>query len=766
MAVPNNTIRKIASLPSRVDSGPGNFDLAPLGKEYYRASSNDYYFRDGTRVGDIDNDVKFRVRRTPTGTLGSGKSFTEYNNSNYLGSSLFYADPNYHSNNFAFPYDSVIKDALVPIGARGQTFRMIGKADNNDSSTKNADDILIYWKDNLSGTNTIDNNFLSQRIVEVTPKLTNEVSSLCAGGQELTSNNWLKTDNDIKNSYDVCNNTSSSKNNNCYYELKNIYVTDKPSDDYTCLQGSRKYGYKDYYAQRSSDASESISNVYFRGSVDRSTFCQMGDYIDTENDLCANPCSDVKDYTSGTDWCRWSKEKLCSKQIYEYEGADYDKNDPGNNQDKKDKFDYINVLKRELEDGYDINIDGPPTDDNYIRKVPDRNWIADSYCSGQGGFCGPFNLTDKLNGEDRVNYEECLQNKLNYCKNRNQWRNLQIGGIDLTNLESNCKDFFLRNNGIIDTDEVDDACRDILLDNSDKERYIFGNNSCGSLCMDFGENPTLDFDTFYCDNIRKDYCLEQDFNGNYVNMFSDDNCRRFCENKPEICAGNSEDPNDPGLINWCRNYFAGEDGNKYLPFEQVEEGMKTIVNEQAVTTIGDYCGCMLTDDYYDEYTSRLFDAFDEYGYAINIDKTFLNTNPHCIYPACKNGIPINNAMQNTDCVECVQTIDFNALNSNINCNVIFDQVQQCNNDTTIQQDPTSPNYGTCQSQSESTSSSSIKKAGQIFSDSTEGIVLGIVIIVFIVFFIGIFVIYGPAIYKGFSRLFWKTDKTTIASKLI
>jgi hypothetical protein len=333
-------------------------------------------------------------------------------------------------------------------------------------------------------------------------------------------------------------------------------------------------------------------------------------------------------------------------------------------------------------------------DTNYSdteRIESDKNYIYESaQCRDYCGAAGDI----KTSADDN-----CQRNKKDLCTNKNQW--MWDPELDLfvqRGVEDYCFDYFQRRGQTvgIDSNEVEIPCGELLI-SSDPDRNILSGKSCGYLCRDIDGGSGTNIDDEYCNTKRQQFCFKKETDGSYPNLFST-YCFNFCQTYPDFCVGSG---NVEGLDDICTREFprptSPEEAND-IDWEALYGKLEQVVNQENGLQWEDFCGCLLGKETYDKYTELLFDAFENLGYTVNAGTLQLNTNPECIFNKCKTAIKERNAQNNTQCVECIQTINFNVNNSNINCNFVLNQQQACGNETDaqiIQEDPNSDNFGVC-----------------------------------------------------------------------
>lgn len=208
-------------------------------------------------------------------------------------------------------YVGQISSAKVPIGGYGQIVR-----DQCGGRVSNS----IYY-----GGKGANNSSFPQRMSDF-------ISTECSGGSEYSNvyNEYTKTTKNIKN------NNNGDESNQCFIGIPQVEV----NDGERCLVGGVHYP----------------------------SFCQLGDYINTQ-EKCQDHCKGTRSLDPLKTFCHYAKDRLCGKQV--------------GDQLKKNGFDVI--LK---------------SDRNYIREP-----ICTDYCGGPGETSSGI----------------CKSHKRDYCTRRENW---------------------------------------------------------------------------------------------------------------------------------------------------------------------------------------------------------------------------------------------------------------------------------------------------------------------------------------------------------
>jgi len=361
----------------------------------------------------------------PDGTIR--KTWDKYKDSNFRTNlSRIYHRANLNGQCLKSTQANTFSSGKVPIGAWVRVH-------DGGCENKNVSDNFIYGVGVHSGSS------FPQR-------LTDDVASNCAGGSALSYEDYPSTVN--KRAYN-----------------NNGATTDK------CFIGT------------SSSRRNDVDN-YTQGGVHYPVFCQLGDYVET-NQECKNQCNNVvaKDPNSvisePDNYCNFAKDRLCGKQ----------KGDPL----KKNEFD---------------------------TSIPsEKNWITEKVCRDYCG--GP--------GENKS--AVCQRNKREFCNNPNNWP-------DASNY---CFEFWKKNQNNVDMEGV---CGDELVDPSSVQN-ITKNLGCGFLCrgsgLDVNDNfctkKRFDFctkkssETGDYNNMETEYCFQfcKDHPDLCENSLND-----YCKDKKEL----------------------------------------------------------------------------------------------------------------------------------------------------------------------------------------------------------------------------------------
>jgi hypothetical protein len=206
------------------------------------------------------------------------------------------------------------------------------------------------------------------------------------------------------------------------------------------------------------------------------------------------------------------------------------------------------------------------------------------------------------------------------------------------NLPGFCQSFWRTHKN---SDAMEKVCKAELM-NSEGEQNIFSHKGCGKLC----DGESQDIDDKWCKNIRLEYCLKND-----KNMLTNE-CYDFCKNNPDLCD----------------EYLGGQKGMcNRLNIKTSEELDKLV--DGTKYKFSDWCGCMMTRQFYDEYKEQMYKEFSDLGYSIEEQVDSL---PECMYPKCKGGAIQTSAQEksiiNGACKSCVQialmAVTGNAVKSN------------------------------------------------------------------------------------------------------
>lgn len=266
----------------------------------------------------------------------------------------------------------------------------------------------------------------------------------------------------------------------------------------------------------------------------------------------------------------------------------------------------------------------------------DKNWIRESRCQN---YCG---------GANQVGSNRCQDSKKDYCKDPDNWPQA-----------SNYCYSFWNNPTRFNASDADSACYSKLIDSNSVENITTG-FGCGELC----QGGSLDVDSDYCNQRRRDYCFNTSQRGNMYETF----CFDFCGANPAICESN--------LRARCGIFYeANLNSDDTINFE----GLIDTLEAEAGTgrKFKDFCGCMLPTDVYDTYQNLVVQQFEDAGYTVNLDNS--NTNPVCIFPQCKNALKTVSQLNisQTSCPNCFQTILIDINNSELDNIDLEQSANQC-----------------------------------------------------------------------------------------
>lgn len=174
---------------------------------------------------------------------------------------IFVMYPNFHQL-------KTYRSGRVPIGAWAEITNNAGRRLSllqkfNPPCGTNVVDKMVYGEGEYTGP-------------QFPEQLTDDIATNCAGGSDLTFNEYPTTNEDkFINKYD----TLTTKQ--CFYGNRTA-----PPDKDQCLKGGVQYP----------------------------VFCQLGDYVAT-NPKCAQQCSGVKSDTDNPNYCNYAYDRLCGKLI-------------------------------------------------------------------------------------------------------------------------------------------------------------------------------------------------------------------------------------------------------------------------------------------------------------------------------------------------------------------------------------------------------------------------------------------------------------------
>lgn len=268
------------------------------------------------------------------------------------------------------------------------------------------------------------------------------------------------------------------------------------------------------------------------------------------------------------------------------------------------------------------------TPDDYIKKdgynnrvKSDRAWIKEEVCKD---YCG----SAKTKRSDL-----CENHKRKYCRSKTSWP-----GAD-----EYCFDFWSENPS---TSDMNNACGHKLTDELSDEN-VTKDKGCGFLCRGEGQ----DVNPQWCNSKRREYCTKST-----NNMFSQ-YCFNFCKDNPDLCEEYLQKTVCPRITNEKMDLPVGNTGKKF----------------------SDWCGCMRSTQFYEDYKDKVLNAFRNKGYNIE-GIASIRTEPECMYPKCKGGAIMSSDQQNNakHCgSDCVQIMLNNFDDSEINGDFYAQQSAKC-----------------------------------------------------------------------------------------
>lgn len=207
--------------------------------------------------------------------------------------------------------DTTVYKMKIPIGLRSQSQKVEDKSLLQSGCQR--EDVRNYLQYRYpSGPFNLDQYTFNNELVGGYPaRLTDEVASLCAGGEKLEEGEYLRTDSKRMNEVDwVGGWAERGASNEC-----SLFLND---------------------ADKENDCTRDCNDIYYTVETDWPTFCQLGDYIQSESecrDQCVNVIAPTASSVNGN-YCHFAKDRICSKQRVPY----HDQSETS----KK----YVHILKR------------------------------------------------------------------------------------------------------------------------------------------------------------------------------------------------------------------------------------------------------------------------------------------------------------------------------------------------------------------------------------------------------------------------------------
>jgi len=528
------------------------------------------------RIKTNNTDAQVATESIPTGNIAAGGQ-----NSLKLDSQpIQNLEVNDIAGGLVFnPYHPLIKSARTPIGSWVQLFTndsCTGVGKTIHSNTQNvSEDVATYC---ARGSGLGNESYpLSQIDRQV--------------GQDNSGNNYTSGQSGTS-TYDQ-NEIGGPKRHKCF--VGDFDTTDVNGGDYGCLKGGVHYP----------------------------TFCQLGDYVETQAN-CKSQCLGVKDTDTTRTYCHNALRRLCQK----------DTGDPI-------KTDSQGQLVGSQED-----------------------YLTRTTCQV---FCG---------GPDEVGSTFCQNRKKDYCSSP--------GNIWNSNRLLYCQNYW-GDDVIQKRNDIELACGGELSD-PEGTQHIFTDNGCAKLCggglndIDPGYCKQKRID--YCGTTRRDQdgnVVPTLFSPECFNFCGgnpescEDSLRNICKQRVlEIVPELVDNPNYKLTTEDLNNIF------QYL------ENTKDSQGKPLSNYCGCFLPEQVYQSYIDTMAQQFEDA--GYSMA-QLQSGQLSGEPECIYPPCRDGLQTSAQAASRaagNCGTCVQQMLISLKDSNVGNCIIASNEASCGGDGSIQ----------------------------------------------------------------------------------